>query len=174
MMQSYPKSGVCIVDGVYTESSIDLVKELVSLIRNFRGENNISPKAKPTVYYRRHDAVFAVQDLVVSLAGLNTFQVLGGEQSPTLVTIVSAQFPDVELYVELKGLVDVEGELRRLEKEMQTVVADIQFVENKLNQESFVAKAPPALITKEREKLANFQAKLRVLEEQKKKLVLLG
>ncbi len=174
MMQSYPKSGVCIVDGVYTESSIDLVKELVSLIRNFRGENNISPKAKPTVYYRRHDGVFAVQDLVISLAGLNTFQVLGTEQSPTLVTIVSAQFPDVELYIELKGLVDVEGELRRLEKEMQSVGADIQFVENKLNQESFVAKAPPALITKEREKLANFQSKLRVLEEQKKKLVLLG
>ena len=72
---------------------------------------------------------------------------------------------DVEIVVPLKGLVDVEEEEKRLTKEIGKIDKDIEFLGKKLENPSFVERAPADVVAKEREKLAEFANKKRLLEE---------
>jgi len=72
---------------------------------------------------------------------------------------------DVKIVVPLRGLVDVEEEEKRLLKEIGKVDKDIEFLEKKLTNPSFVERAPADIVAKEQEKLAEFRDKKRVLED---------
>jgi valyl-tRNA synthetase len=61
----------------------------------------------------------------------------------------------VEVYLPLAGLIDLEGERRRLENELKEIESQIQRLEQLLAS-PFAQKAPPAIVQKEREKLAAF------------------
>ena len=56
----------------------------------------------------------------------------------------------MEFRISLKGLVNVEEESKRIQKEIERVTSDIEFVTKKLSQETFIAKAPPDLVAKEK------------------------
>ena len=71
----------------------------------------------------------------------------------------------VEIYLPLKGLIDVEKETARLAKERDGLVNEIARTEGKLANEKFVAKAPAEVVAKEREKLSAAEEKKRVVEE---------
>jgi valyl-tRNA synthetase len=66
----------------------------------------------------------------------------------------------VEVYIPLAGLVDLDKEIARLEKESGAVSRDLERVRGKLCNESFLAKAPPEVIDKERGKEADLDQKL--------------
>ena len=66
--------------------------------------------------------------------------------------IILLNNPPLELRIQLEGLVNFEEEAKRLNKEIEKVGADLLFVQNKLAQETFIAKAPPALVAKERQR----------------------
>ena len=72
---------------------------------------------------------------------------------------------DVEIIVPLRGLVNVEEEEKRLLKEIAKIEKDIEFLSKKLENPSFVERAPADVVGKEREKMAEFASKKRVLEE---------
>jgi valyl-tRNA synthetase len=59
----------------------------------------------------------------------------------------------------LDGLVDIEGESKRLEKEIEKLSEELEFIRNKLAKESFIAKAPAALVEKERAREAELVSK---------------
>ena len=65
----------------------------------------------------------------------------------------------------MNDLVDVKKERARLEKEKEKVLAEVSRVEKKLANEGFLAKAPEAVVEKEREKAASFHEILRGIEE---------
>ena len=69
------------------------------------------------------------------------------------------------LYLPMNDLVDVKKERARLEKEKEKVLAEVSRVEKKLANEGFLAKAPEAVVEKEREKAASFHEILRGIEE---------
>jgi len=71
----------------------------------------------------------------------------------------------VNIVVPLRGLVDVEEEEKRLLKEIGKADKDIEFLEKKLANPSFVERAPADIVAKEQEKLAEFGEKKRLLEE---------
>ena len=68
------------------------------------------------------------------------------------------------------GLSDVEEEEKRLLKEIGKLDKDIEFLEKKLENPSFVERAPADVVAKEREKLAEFAGKKQVLEESLEKI----
>ena len=72
---------------------------------------------------------------------------------------------EVQIFVPLKGLVNVEEEEKRLLKEIGKIDKDVEFLSKKLENPSFVERAPAELVAKEREKLAEFANKKQVLEE---------
>ncbi|PLK85091.1 hypothetical protein CWN67_29880, partial [Klebsiella pneumoniae] len=71
------------------------------------------------------------------------------------------------LLITMAGLIDKEAELARLAKEVAKVEAEIGRIESKLSNEGFVARAPEAVIAKEREKLEGYaEAKAKLIEQQ--------
>jgi len=72
-----------------------------------------------------------------------------------------------ELMIPMAGLIDKDAELARLDKEVAKTHGEIKRIEGKLGNEGFVAKAPEAVIAKEREKLDGYKEMLVKLEEQK-------
>ncbi|XMR30877.1 hypothetical protein ACLK1W_22395 [Escherichia coli] len=67
----------------------------------------------------------------------------------------------------MAGLIDKDAELARLAKEVAKLVGECARIEGKLGNEAFVAKAPEAVIAKEREKLEGYaEAKAKLIEQQ--------
>ncbi|EJS90088.1 valyl-tRNA synthetase [Pasteurella multocida subsp. multocida str. Anand1_cattle] len=76
-----------------------------------------------------------------------------GEDAPLSVAKL---VNNAELLVPMAGFINKEAELARLNKEIEKYQGEIQRIENKLANEAFVAKAPPAVIEKERAKMAEY------------------
>ncbi|NOU13869.1 MAG: hypothetical protein HOO92_07885, partial [Methylococcaceae bacterium] len=72
--------------------------------------------------------------------------------------------------IPMAGLIDKEAELARLAKEIQKITNDLPRIESKLNNPSFVDKAPPEVIDKERAKLTELLSSLKNLEQQQEKI----
>ena len=163
MLQAYPvKPTFSGVDEAV--ESVNMWREAIERFRTFRGENGISPKARPRVTYEVADktksAAFAKgAPYIRALAQLESLEVESGSLrgAPTTGEVLSGA---AKFFVPLQGLVDVDGELKRLEKDQQTARADIEFVKSKLAKETFISKAPQELIDKEREKLAGLEKKV--------------
>ena len=77
---------------------------------------------------------------------------------------------ECEVFLPLAGLVDLGAEKAKLEKELAQEEAEIQRLLAKLSNESFVGKAPAAVVDKERERLAEFSASLERLQSQAARL----
>jgi len=70
-----------------------------------------------------------------------------------------------EVYMPLDGLVDVDAEKARLDKEIQKVSQEVERAGKKLGNEKFVANAKPEVVQKEKDRLAEWENKLSQLEE---------
>ncbi len=73
-------------------------------------------------------------------------------------------FPGVEIYVPIAGLIDLTLERQRLAKERGELAEYIHGLAGKLSNDGFVSKAPPAVVQRERERLAELQEKLAAIE----------
>ena len=84
-----------------------------------------------------------------------------GEAKPenAVVTVV----PGIEVYLQLKDLIDVEKETARVQKEQEKVSKEIDRLNKKLSNQGFLAKAPAAVVEKEKEKLAGYTEKMAAL-----------
>lgn len=76
----------------------------------------------------------------------------------------------MQVLVPMAGLIDKDAELARLDKEIQRLQGEVQRVGGKLANEGFVAKAPAEVLDKERAKLAEAEAALAKLVEQREKI----
>ncbi len=70
----------------------------------------------------------------------------------------------------MKGLIDKEAELARLDKEIQRIEKDLPRVEGKLADPAFIGKAPPQVVGKEQAKLADMRSSLLQLQGQAEKI----
>ncbi|EGR2118671.1 valine--tRNA ligase [Vibrio cholerae] len=149
---------------------IEWVKAFITSIRNLRAEYDINPGKPLEVMLKaanEQDAarIEANKQVLVSLAKLESIRVLAdGEATPACATALVGKS---ELMIPIAGLIDKDAELDRLAKEIAKTQGEIARIEGKLGNEGFVAKAPEAVITKEREKLAGYQEALVKLEQQK-------
>ena len=88
-----------------------------------------------------------------------------GETAPLAVAKLIG---NTELLVPMAGFINKEAELARLTKEIEKYQNEVKRIEGKLSNETFVAKAPEAVITKEREKMAEYQSGLEKIRKQYK------
>ncbi len=131
---------------------------------------NIAP-GKPLELLLRgcsNDAIRRVNDnrsFLLNLARLESITVLAADdKGPVSVAKI---IDGAELLIPMAGLIDKDAELARLAKEVAKVEAEIGRIESKLSNEGFVARAPEAVIAKEREKLEGYaEAKTKLVEQQ--------
>jgi valyl-tRNA synthetase len=149
-------------------AEMELVMEVIRGIRNIRGEMEVSPSREiaaildcgtdESLHLLKKNEVY-----IMSLARLSSLAIGRGVERPEDASLQVAG--DVEILVPLKGLVDVEEEEKRLTKEIGKIDKDIEFLAKKLENPSFVERAPADVVAKEREKVAEFTNKKRLLEE---------
>ena len=80
---------------------------------------------------------------------------------------------DMQVLVPLSGLIDKDAELTRLNKEIEKKIKDRARAEGKINNPSFVAKAPEAVVQKEKDKVVDLNSAIEQLEAQKIKVAAL-
>ncbi len=156
----------------WEENAIDdfiLIQEMVRAIRNVRAEYKVQPGHKIACTISaggKKDMIESQQETFVSLAGVDpdalTIIDKPIEPSEDHVTLVVAP---VEIALPLAGLVDVDAERERLEKELAEAQSQIKRLENLLAS-PFAEKAPPEVVQKERDKLAEYRETAKRLEQQ--------
>lgn len=169
MLAKFPEYGA---DSIESTADAEQLIELVNVIRNIRGENNIKPNQKIEIYITSAATAFKkdvveFDEVIKSLAGVKAVHIKDSiEKSDTLAGGVGAGF---EVFIDLAGAIDVEQEVKRLEKERKKLMAKQQQLEGKLNNEGFLAKAPEAVIQKNKAELAEINDKMSKIDDNLKK-----
>ena len=148
---------------------MNVIMDGVKGIRNMRAEMNVPMGKRSEVIL-----VPATEELkgILETHG-DYFHTLGWAEK---VTILSPDAPKpenatvtvvngLEVYLLLKDLIDADKEKERIAKEQATVLKEIARLEGKLNNQGFLAKAPEAVVAKEKEKLEEYKQKQQALNE---------
>lgn len=148
---------------------VNWLKQLIIAVRSVRADMNISP-GKPLDALLRNaspDASRRVNDnpeVLQSLARLTGIRLLAaGETAPGAV---SKLLDGAELLLPLAGLIDKQTEQQRLAKEMARIDSEIVRLAAKLNNDGFIARAPQAVVEKEKQKLASYQQDKSKIQQQ--------
>ena len=150
----FPKFDAGLIDEK-AEQEIEFVQDVVTAIRNIRGEMNISP-AKPIKVYLKSDQLTEEQQRYIkSLVRVEELFVESNIQKPK--ASASAVVKGCDIFIPLEGLIDLDVERQRIEKEITRLTGSLEGVKRKLSNESFVAKAPANVIENERTKLADWE-----------------
>ncbi len=168
MLAAYPEVDAAEQDE-QAMADLEWVKRFIVSIRNLRAEMNIPPGQALSVLLRPagDDARRATDNdaFLKAMAKLESITLLAASEEAPVST--KQLIGDTELLLPMAGLIDKDAELARLQKELGKVQGEIKRLEGKLNNQGFVAKAPAEVVAKEQEKLADYQATLAKLEQQR-------
>lgn len=175
MLDEYPnprKDREFLAFGTETAAlEVDLVKEVLSAIRNIRGENRISPAEKITVRLAPHD------DQVQKILSLNrtSIEAIGrvgtldiaeeGNLSKCAVAPIVVKDYQVKVIIPLAGLVDIDEEIKRIQKAIEKTSKDIGILTGKLGNENFVKNAAEEVVEADRALLDQSKKQLIAMQE---------
>ena len=152
---------------VFPEDAAQLghIIELIKAIRNRRSEMNIAPSRKAALFIQtKHKDAFSPASYAFFARLASASDVCVAESFDESVvsadTAVQVVTPAATAYLPLADLVDFEKEKARLAAEIQKLAQEVERFEKKLSNESFVSKAPAAVVDAERAKLAAVREKL--------------
>jgi valyl-tRNA synthetase len=154
-------------------ANMERVMAVIGCIRNIRGEMEVPPSREIAVILScaSHESLSLMkhnEGAILSLARVADLAIGWGLEQPEDASIQVAG--DVQIFVPLRGIVNVEEEEKRLAKEIAKIDKDMDFLGKKLENPSFVERAPADVVAKEREKLAEFTAKRQILVESLEKI----
>ncbi|MEA2062667.1 MAG: valine--tRNA ligase [Gemmatimonadota bacterium] len=149
------------------ETRMSLVQDIIVAVRTIRSEMNVPPGKQAELALIPADSgvrevVESHSRMIKSLARLEKIAFIGEQKKPPAsgVAIVGA----TELFVPLKGLIDVDRERARLEKEAARLRGVLQGLGKKLSNENFLQRAPAEVIEKDRRKEQSYSETLERLE----------
>ena len=170
MKASYPSdgsqdSGTLVNEAA--EGKMELLIDIISGIRNVRGEMNIAPSLALEAVIQSADTetretIEQFQDIIINLARLKSLSVGDmGQRPPSSATAVVEK---ATIFVSLEGIVDFSKEAVRLEKEINKLAKELTGISKKLSNENFLNKAPADVVDKVKEKQAGLLEKQQKLQ----------
>ncbi|HYE59612.1 MAG TPA: valine--tRNA ligase [Candidatus Kapabacteria bacterium] len=148
------------------------IQNIITGIRSLRADYAIDPAKKLSVMMvpgKKKKEIKENEGVITSLARLSSLTIAEhAEKTPSMVGFVTG---GVDVYVDLAGVVDVEKEKLRLQKEIDTVAPYVASIEKKLSNDGFVNNASPDVVEKERQKLDEAKEKLHKLHSQLASLI---
>jgi valyl-tRNA synthetase len=172
MLQAYPQSQPEKIDEA-AEADVEWLKNFILAVRQIRGEMNISPaKAVPVLVQNAASAdierIERLRGSACFLAKIETLRVLAtGEAAPYSAV---AALGSTKILIPMAGLIDKDAELARLGKEITKRDNELVRLDGRLADDKFVNGAPPAVIEKERARLAQLKQELDTLREQENRI----
>ncbi|KIL46224.1 valine--tRNA ligase [Jeotgalibacillus campisalis] len=149
------------------EEEMKLLIEIIRAVRNIRAEVN-TPMSKPIKLLIRAQDEKILRQLEKNEAYLDRFCHPETLMLGTSITVpekaMSAVVTGAELFLPLEGLLNVEEEVARLEKELVKWTKEVERVNNKLSNERFVSKAPQSVVDEEKAKKLDYEAKHKAVQ----------
>ncbi len=172
MLQPYPEGGA---RDTHREAvqDIEWVRQFILGVRQIRGEMDIAPgKYLPVLLQGASDIERRRAEAHSALLGhvgrVESVTMLAEDEEPP--ASATALIGETRLLVPMQGVIDVDAERKRLQKQQNKVEADLQRALGKLANPNFVNNAPEAVVTQERERVETFQRTLAQLAEQLERL----
>jgi valyl-tRNA synthetase len=158
----YPQPDERFIDEV-AERELALLQEVATGVRTMRSTYSVPPSWTVVAQVRcadadRRDILERHRAVIEHIARVELSISPAGDHIPqSAKTIIGA---DIEVVVPLQGLVDIDAETSRIEKEIKKTKKEISFVEGKLGNEKFISRAPDDVVDKERARLADEKLRL--------------
>jgi len=172
MLEPYPeRRPEWIDDGA--ERRMELLMGIITGIRNIRAEADVHPSHRIEAFVTNVDAATAeliesFRPAIADLTRLNGLTVAAELLKPA--DAATYIFNDIEIFVPLKGLVDVDSELIKLGRERAKVETSLNQVNGKLANRKFLANAPADVVAKEQTKQEELEARLQRIDEAEQRL----
>lgn len=147
------------------EAAFAVLQDLVTETNRFRSQNGVAPskRFKLLIASDHRELVDEQAALLASLAGLSEVETTHELEERAGTSTI--RFRTGQAQVDLAGLIDVEAEVARLDKELERARGDLARVEGKLGNEGFVSRAPAEVVAKERAKREDALVAIGLLEE---------
>lgn len=157
-LAEWPKYDVAL-ENPQSVSEMNLLMDIIRAVRNIRAEVNVPMSKKVELIIKAGsqdtlDIISRNDNYIGRFCNTSSFEAGLAPQTPDKV--MSAVVTGAELLLPLSGLIDIDQEIIRLEKEVQTLNNEVERVEKKLSNQGFVAKAPAKVIEEERAKQADY------------------
>ncbi len=175
MLSPYPTADEGFIDAK-AEKQMAVVVEIVRAIRNTRAEFRVEPARWIEAWVAAAETKPAIEtqsQAIETLARVRPLTIIstedarpgagGGRESEKKAKTVVLE--GAEVILPMAGMVDLEAERARLEKEIAGNQAEIARIEARLKDEKFLSKAPPSVVQRERERLATQRDRLMRLSE---------
>ncbi|NWF51056.1 MAG: valine--tRNA ligase [Ignavibacteriaceae bacterium] len=145
------------------EKEMEFVKDIITSIRNIRGEMNIAPSKKINAFIKSASVKDHQIDYIKKLAKVEDVTADMNLTKPK--ASASAVISECEIFIPLEGLIDLEVERQRLQKEINRLENSLAGIEKKLSNEKFVSNAAPEIVEKERTKQKDWLENIGKLKE---------
>ncbi|MBX2995124.1 MAG: valine--tRNA ligase [Bdellovibrionaceae bacterium] len=155
---------------------VEILKEVISAIRNVRGENRISPAIKINVRVSPSDAkaqkvLLENRNAIVTMGRLENLDISAeGSLSKCAVVPVAVDGSQMQVIIPLEGLVDIDEEIKRIQKSVEKLNKDIAGLSGRLSNENFVKNAAEDVVEADRKMLEQNKAQLSSLQDALKRL----
>jgi len=145
------------------EDKLARIQTVVNTIRNVRSEMNVPPGKMADVYIRVEDENLGgilneYYEYYKGLARIENITIAADVKKPPMSA--SAVIPGAEIFIPLEGLIDIEFERKRLDKELKNLKIQLEKLSRKLANPDYLANAPADVIGRDRAKKTDFEARI--------------
>ena len=158
------------------EKKIAFLQELVVAVRNLRVEVSLPPGKRVPLVIRGTDEqlelIETLEPQIKALARVERVELSRTAQRPSVAA--SAVVQGAEVFLPLEGLIDVDEERARLTREADKLLSDLEATRKKLRNQDFLNKAKPAVVEREKQRLAELEETLEKLKRARESLRVAG
>ena len=149
----------------YNQNTVDdfeITKEIISQIRNYRKEKNISFKTSLDLYYLPNKSTLENIDIIKKIASINRLE---ESTKNDFAMVNSFLIKNFEFFIPLKEGFDKDAEIKKLKKELDYNESFLKSVQNKMKNKNFVNNAPDSIVNKEKQKIIDAEQKIKSLKK---------
>lgn len=154
------------------ENKISGIQGLITAVRNLRTELDLKPSVKCDVLINCSDnecktLVDALSHYIINLSKIKNLEVTTAEEFLKIPKFksISSVVDSYQVYLKVEGLINIEQEKIRINKEISRVEILLKGIDKKLNNDNFLGKASAEVVENEKRKKEDFQSKLNKLKE---------
>ena len=137
------------------EKEMEFLQNIITAVRNIRGEMNIAPSLQLDVFIKTEKINDEQLEYIKKLVKAKNITI--GSKLVKPKASASKVINNCEIYIPLEGIIDIELERNRLQKEINRLEGSLIGIDKKLSNEKFFNNAPPEVVEKEKQKKEDWQ-----------------
>ena len=149
------------------ENELEMIMNIISSIRNIKASFGISPKKEVSLFCKVDDKMAKIltnySNYLERMVKVNNIESDINIKKPSQATTIVIN--NIEIYIPLKGLIDIGKEIERLNNQIQNLQGRLKSVDSKLNNAKFISNAPEKIVNIEKDKKARYEKEIDILQD---------